>query len=611
MRISMIIAAVIFSLEISTTVFGSGITEYAESSYDVQISAYEYVDDNEYTYGNFKYKNRNEGTITITGYTAETGALTIPDHINGKAVTYIGDNAFGGKEGLTGDLIIPDTVIHIGEGAFQNCGGFNGHLVLPESLRGNAIEDNAFLMCSGLTGTLRLPSGLTMIRNGVFHGCKGFTGELIIPEGITKIGKYAFSGCTHFTGSLNIPDKVESIGDYAFENCRRFDGELNLPDSLKNLGEYAFKDCKSFKGDLRIPPDVGWYKRSQHFSGISEGAFYHCGFDGKLIVPSSIEIIDDVAFAYCRHFSGKLDIHSVKGLGASVFAYCSGFSSLDASACTGGGDDFVFGACDGMMRVTTGQMSVMLSRMSDGGKKWYDIKTKKEITKIQYGTAIREDYTGEEESDDKNRFTSGKASINAGEDVYTINWNTTVSFDGRKHGAIGVSVNEVTMDYKETAKKVSDIRVSIFKNGISVDPKCYSLKVKNNKNASVSSNGITSVHESTKKQPSIQVKFKGKEYKEANKTFKNILLMFKIKPVELTDENTSLQEPKENKDGSIKFKKAAYTPSKGNGSIQLKSIKLKYNKKDIKTDYRTTVSENGDIIVTGMNNYYGNLVFRK
>ena len=67
------------------------------------------------------YSYTSSGTgITITGYSGEGGAITIPDEIDGLPVTSIGNFAFYLCTGLT-SVTIPDSVTSIGYDAFAGC----------------------------------------------------------------------------------------------------------------------------------------------------------------------------------------------------------------------------------------------------------------------------------------------------------------------------------------------------------------------------------------------------------------------------------------------------------------------------------------------------------
>ena len=68
----------------------------------------------------FLYESGGTRAVTITGYTGPGGAVTIPDTIEGRPVTSIGDRAFYECTGLT-SVTIPNSVASVGNGAFSDC----------------------------------------------------------------------------------------------------------------------------------------------------------------------------------------------------------------------------------------------------------------------------------------------------------------------------------------------------------------------------------------------------------------------------------------------------------------------------------------------------------
>ena len=56
---------------------------------------------------------------TIIGYKGTATAVEIPEYINGKKVTKIGNNAFANKS--IKSVIIPDSVTSLGSYSFYNC----------------------------------------------------------------------------------------------------------------------------------------------------------------------------------------------------------------------------------------------------------------------------------------------------------------------------------------------------------------------------------------------------------------------------------------------------------------------------------------------------------
>ena len=241
------------------------------------------------------YKELGPDTVQLIGYDGEkpVGTLVIPDKVrkpsNGRVyqVDSIGHNAFLDCSGLTGDLVIPDTVTEIGDNAFSGCYftgeltlsdslvaigeyafyecGFTGQLVLPQTL--TRIGERAFTKTT-FSGQLILPEKLNYIGGLAFYHCN-FTGDLIIPDGVTIINYDTFAG-NSFTGTLTLPKKLKEIGNESFYECG-FTGELVLPDGLTSIGVCAFKYCSKLTGRLSIPDGI---------TSIEHHAFNNTGFDG-------------------------------------------------------------------------------------------------------------------------------------------------------------------------------------------------------------------------------------------------------------------------------------------------------------------------------------------
>ena len=252
------------------------------------------------------------GDYAFSGCSGLTGSLTIP-----AGVTSIGDSAFSGCSGLTGSLTIPEGVTSIGDSAFSGCSGLTGDLIIPEGV--TSIGSSAFFDCKGFTGELIIPKGVTTIKSNTFFNCSGFTGNLTIPEGVTTIGRNAFALCSGFTGSLTIPKGVTSIGDYAFNSCYRLTGDLIIPEGVTTIGKYVFNTCDGFTGKLIIPKGVTY---------IGESAFKWCkGLTGDLIIPEGVTSIGSYAFEACKGLTGDLIIpEGVTSIGKHAFNACYRFT---------------------------------------------------------------------------------------------------------------------------------------------------------------------------------------------------------------------------------------------------------------------------------------------
>ena len=258
----------------------------------------------------------------------------------GNNVSSIGASAFSYCTYLTGELVIPDSVVTIGDDAFLYCNNLEN---LTLGIKVETIGERAFWMCEKLTGTFVIPESVTAIGVRAFEGCQkltsfdvdtsngyysshddmlfnktqtelvccpgGETGQVTIPDGVVSINDYAFYACQYVDGDLVIPDSVEYIGVSAF-GCSTEDGglryvgpkftSLELGENVATIGSDAFRGVRSLSGDLVIPDSV---------TEIGSGAFNDCYINdgGRLVLSESITKIDTLVFYACS-FTGELVI---------------------------------------------------------------------------------------------------------------------------------------------------------------------------------------------------------------------------------------------------------------------------------------------------------------
>ena len=334
----------------------------------------------EFTVGDLIYHvNDDNVSVTVISHvdgSEATGELIIPESVSygGRdyAVTIIGEEAFYDCYLLTGDLVIPNSVISIERNAFLGCDGFSGTLTIGTSVIN--IREYAFGYCYGLTGGLTIPNSVTSIGNYAFFSCRSFTGDLIIPNSVSFIGEAAFMNCRGFDGTLTIGNSVSFIGEVAFSACNGLQGILNIPSSVEYIYGNPFELC-AFEG-ITVDPENSMYDSRENcnalietstnelktgckssvipntvtaiggnaFKNISgltsisipnsvtyigENAFAFCSdLTGDLTIPNSVISIGDGAFLLCDNLDGTLTIgESVSYIGEWAFKYCSGFAA--------------------------------------------------------------------------------------------------------------------------------------------------------------------------------------------------------------------------------------------------------------------------------------------
>lgn len=222
------------------------------------------------------------------------------------------------------------TLTFSGEGAMENYRTM--HFVAPWKEISNQIKkiviengvtsigSNAFYQCSDMQATLDLSDAkaLTSIGNNAFYGCKKLTGSLEIPDSVTEIGAEAFLDCNNLSGNFELPEGLQSVGNDAFYNCYNLTGGLKLPDTVTSIGTGAFYNCANLDGYLVL---------SSRLTKIPKIAFNNCvnlKVEDKLVIPSSVTVIEDAAFARCSSLTGDLEIpDTVTSIGNNAFYGCS------------------------------------------------------------------------------------------------------------------------------------------------------------------------------------------------------------------------------------------------------------------------------------------------
>ena len=245
---------------------------------------------------NFEYSENSDGTVTITNYKGSSLRIGIPEKIDGKLVSAIGQNAFNGYdeknqvENSNASIIavnIPDTVKRIESGAFANDFKLK-YVKLSANLE--ILSESAFASCSILEN-VEIPKSVSEIGSYAFYKCDGLT-EAVIPDSVEKIGEAAFA-CSDSIVKVHLSENLDSIPDYLFYECDALD-DINIPAGITEIGEGAFAWTSVKK--IEIPDKT---------ASIGEGAFFSCMNLKEIIIPQSVETISKEAVGYTHDDSNN------------------------------------------------------------------------------------------------------------------------------------------------------------------------------------------------------------------------------------------------------------------------------------------------------------------
>ena len=151
------------------------------------------------TESDYEYDILPEDTVVITKYLGEQTLVFVPEMLDGKAVSIIG------------------------EGAFQGNGSVE-QIVLPQGIK--RIEAQAFACCANLQYVV-MGTGLENIGRDAFSYCPGLK-ELRLPEGMTQLGL------------LQQEWNVEDFCICAYCPCLE---KVFLPRSMEEISPSAFMKC--------------------------------------------------------------------------------------------------------------------------------------------------------------------------------------------------------------------------------------------------------------------------------------------------------------------------------------------------------------------------------
>ncbi len=249
----------------------------------------------------FRYKVKEDNTISIDYYSGFFPLLRIPDKIDGLPVTEIDTRLneyykVNDHKERTNYLAKLTVAVHI-----------------PDSVE--ILHSNAFNGFSSLT-YVNIPSGLRSTENEVFAGTK--VRKLVFPEGITEIGVgYEENGLNYDSFAymkqlrkVVFPESLKKIGNNAFSDCPRL-RKVTLPEGLEKIEFGAFQ--KSGLTEINIPKNLkkigGCLFRETPFEkkleNKTDGDFIilngdtiykYIGKDENVIIPDNITSICDRAF---------------------------------------------------------------------------------------------------------------------------------------------------------------------------------------------------------------------------------------------------------------------------------------------------------------------------
>lgn len=257
--------------------------------------------------GIFEYEVLEDGTISITGYRGTDTEVIIPETIEGKKVTSIGERAFSQCTELT-TINIPANVGEIRATTFYGCSNLKEINVDKDNKNFYSIDGVLFNDIGDMYDsdeivkypegkkekTYVIPQGIGIVSAFAFGNAKNLE-EVELSE-VYLINRYAFVQCSNLK-SISIPKKVTCIYNSTFANCSNLE-KIELPEGLKKIEAGAFIQCSKLT-HIEIPQSVTMIERL---------AFNGCSSLKNINIPENTELEMD---KMSRMFNGCTSLESI------------------------------------------------------------------------------------------------------------------------------------------------------------------------------------------------------------------------------------------------------------------------------------------------------------
>lgn len=247
-----------------------------------------------------------EDHAELIGYEGEDRTIDLPELVDGRLLTVIGENVFANKD-------------------FFEQGPPIEMITIPDSVE--EIEGNAFRKCDKLS-CIRFPAKLKVIGHEAFAGCNSLQ-EIIIPEGTETIDKAAFAYCAHLK-SVQLPGTLIEVGGGLFMQCPELEDffvtsdspACSLVDGILYSGDHKTLLAVPGSGvrELNIPEGT-----EKIAFGAAVGASLY-----KVIFPESLKTIENFAFYGCYNLNVPIFPPQLEFIGMEAFGvYDSTIERID------------------------------------------------------------------------------------------------------------------------------------------------------------------------------------------------------------------------------------------------------------------------------------------
>ena len=250
--------------------------------------------------GVWKTEVLKNGSLCLLQYNGQEEVIEVPEKIEGRKVSEIGDYAFSPKQNRISKnvresrthikrVLMGDSVKKIGQGIFEGCGELE-EVMLSNTIK--ALPDSAFNGCKKLKYVI-IPNSVTRIGGYVFRECEALLWAYL-PDSIKTMRWFkasggadsvvTFGGCKSLK-KVRLPNEIKKLHSMDFIGCESLE-EVLLPKTLISIGHAVFSGCSSLSS-ITLPEGL---------ETLGYEAFGNCDSLKELVIPRSVKKIDKDAF---------------------------------------------------------------------------------------------------------------------------------------------------------------------------------------------------------------------------------------------------------------------------------------------------------------------------
>ena len=233
--------------------------------------------------------------------------------------------------------------------------GSSKNVVIPAELDGytvTALEMLTFYMDKALT--VELPATVNTLDGQAFNQMNSTVNSITVAEDspyFSSVDGVLYSKdktilVVYPAGksdeTYKVIDGVKSIYKYAFSNTY-ITKEIILPDSLQVIEDNAFDACKSLV-KINLPDGL---------ESIGFKAFTNCDSLESLVIPDSVTYIGTMAFGNSESLKSVSLPNTLEVISASMFQSCVSLESITIPQSVKTISEYAFQSCDSLVEVVT------------------------------------------------------------------------------------------------------------------------------------------------------------------------------------------------------------------------------------------------------------------